>query len=291
MRLPNALWILGAITASAAFSAAALGQGSTWGGKAPPPAVEVVDAGVTRASTSTWGGGARHVSPVGVARDGGAEQPDDEEEEEEDDEDAAPPPAPAPADDGGVDGGGGYEPSDVGFNVGIRGGYGVPFGNANGAPLNQVAVGMGMVGVDIGWNFTPHFYLGGYFLYGFGLGADLQNSGCNDTDISCSAAMIRVGMNVRYHFAPAKAWDPWVGAGLGYELINASETDATDGSSNLSSALQAFDATLEGGIDFKPIHYMGFGPYVEIATGPYVFDTGLQMHGWATFGARFRTNL
>jgi hypothetical protein len=103
--------------------------------------------------------------------------------------------------------------------------------------------------------------------------------------------MIRFGAVVHYHFAPEATWDPWIGAGLGYELINLVETDNTDGSSSLSNALQGIDGTLEMGLDLKPLHYLGIGPYAELATGPYLGKDNFGMHGWVSFGLRFRTNL
>jgi hypothetical protein len=198
-------------------------------------------------------------------------------------------------------------PPDVGFSVGLRSGYGIPFGSGNGAPLSSVLLGVVPIGVDAGWFFSPHFYVGGYFIYGFGVGAGQNNDTCSAIDQECSASMVRFGLVAHWHFAPQAHWDPWIGAGLGYETILLSASSDIDGSSLGSAALSGLDLSLEAGIDLKPLHFLGFGPYVELATGPYLVDnnctaaatsadqtctpSGLVLHGWLSFGARFRTNL
>jgi hypothetical protein len=256
---------------------------STWGGQPAP-----VDAGPATPPPvilSTWGTGAVTAPPASEA-DAAATPPVATRAV------TSPPASPPEQDAGGADdGGGGFDPSDVGLAVGLRGGYGVPFGLANGSPLSTVTLGMAPIQADVGWFVNRHLYIGGYFIYGFGIGADLNNDQCNGTDIDCTATMIRFGAVVHYHFAPAAMWDPWIGAGLGYELINLISTDNTDASNPLSGYLQGIDTTFEAGLDLKPIHYLGIGPYVELATGPYLGTSSFEMHGWVNFGLRFRTNL
>jgi hypothetical protein len=103
--------------------------------------------------------------------------------------------------------------------------------------------------------------------------------------------MYRFGLVAHWHFAPTAMWDPWVGGGLGYEIINFVNTDDVDDSTTATAALQALDLTFEAGLDFKPLKYLGFGPYAELATGPYIGAQNSEWHGWASFGLRFRTNL
>jgi len=295
MRARAAFSILAAVTASAAVSAVAFGQSSTWGGGAADAgsAEATPDAGTPPATQlSTWGGAA---VPAAVAeareeKDGGAPASDASTGDSPRLVDAS------AATDGGEDGGGGYTPSDVGFSVGLRAGYAVPFGSAVDTSLSEVSQGMVPVGIDVGWFFSPHFYAGAYFFYGFGVGANLNNDQCSAVDVSCTSKMIRLGVVAHYHFLPTHSWDPWVGGGLGYEaLLNAgASTDGTS-STDLSSGTYGIDLSIEGVLDFKPLKYLGIGPYVELATGPYVSDSQgdalFKLHGWVTFGARLRTNL
>ena len=303
MRVPAPLWILGVVGASTVVSAVAFGQGSTWGGPAAPargdagaaaassPAAHEAGAPARRSSPrATWGTATVDAGSAG----GGEEEAVGEEETEDEDEDAGPAAssagdAGAPAADGGWSG-----PSNLGFAIGLRGGYALPFGNVNGQSVrDNVLQGAVPIGADLGWFFTPHVYVGVYFSYGIGLGAGRLNPTCSAPDTDCSGAMYRFGGVVHWHLLPLEAWDPWVGAGLGYELVQMTATSQIDGSSvNPSPPLQALDLTLEAGLDFKPLRYVGVGPYVEVATGPYVAGTsGFDLHGWATLGVRFRLNM
>ncbi len=287
MRVQAALGIVGVITASAAVSAVAWGQRSTWGsGAAAPdagqsngadggPAVDAdLDAGSGAAVDAAASNDASHTKAPASMNEGDAG-------------DTAPPPEDA--------GSGGYSPSDVGFSVGLNGGYSVPFGSAAGGPLNSVVLGMVPVGVNVGWFFTPRLYLGVYFVYGFGVGANINNDQCNADNVGCSAKMLRIGAEVNWHFQPAAFWDPWIGGGLGYEALLNEETNQETAASDLSSGTYGINLSLAAGIDFKPLEYLGIGPWAEVAAGPYITDSQgdalFVLHGWATFGARFHTNL
>ncbi|MGO9707279.1 MAG: hypothetical protein ACLQBL_00360 [Polyangiaceae bacterium] len=301
MRVRALGWICGLIAASGTIEAVALGQ-STWGGGAKPaPAASAPDAGPTYSTwgrskepapqpapdaatpLSTWGGGAKHAVIPGEILDAGI--------------DATLPPrvsatpdaaVPAAEPDAGDDGG--WAPSDVGFGIGLRGGYGVPFGMANGAGLYSIAQGVIPLEAEAGFFLNTHLYVGGYFLYGFGMG-NVQNDYCSGVDEECSVTLIRFGLVAHYHFKPDNWLDPWVGLGLGYEIVNIEQTDTPDDTQGVASALQGVDVTVEAGLDFKPLRYLGLGPYAELATGPYIGTETFGWHGWVSFGARFRTNL
>jgi len=304
VRIRTSLSIGGFVAGSAAVSTVALGQ-STWGAPAPAPSADASDASAAPSGPqiSTWGAAAVYApadagttpapsaAPKRIRRAVLVESPASAAS-------SAKSSTEPPTESG---------PSDVGFAVGIRGGYGIPFGSGNGAPLSSVLLGVVPVGVDAGWFFTPHFYVGAYFIYGFGVGADQDNDTCSTVDQECSASMVRFGLTAHWHFAPQGIWDPWIGAGLGYESILLSATSDVDGSTLGSAALSGVDLSLEAGLDLKPAHFIGLGPYVELASGPYVVDnnctapsassdstcspSGLVWHGWISFGARFRTNL
>jgi hypothetical protein len=191
----------------------------------------------------------------------------------------------------------GYTPSDVGFSFGLRIGYSAPFGTANGAPLSSVVQGVVPIGAEMGWFLNRNLYIGGYFLYGFGIATNVSNDVCSNIDASgneetCSATMLRFGAVADWHFRPQTPIDPWAGAGLGYDIINLEAQDTAAGTLDQSAALHGFLVSIEGGIDFKPLSYFGLGPYMELATGHYSSDySSTSLHTWLTFGARLRTNL
>ena len=280
MRVRANIRILATVTASVAVSAVAAGQVSTWGASsgptpAPSAAASASDAEVESATDAALSDASTTVSDTGS------------------------PARPAEANDAGDassdDASGGYSPSDVGFSFGLRVGYGIPFGNAAGTPLNNVVFGMIPIGVDAGWFFNPHLYAGVYLYYGFGLAAGLGIDTCGEDESGCSAKTVRVGALVHWHFNPSGLLDPWIGGGLGYEALLLSSSNPETIDANQSSGIYGIAATLEGGLDLKPLKYMGLGPYVELAAGPYVADSQgdalFQMHGWLTFGVRARTNL
>lgn len=250
---------------------------STWGGGPSTP-----DAGVSEAP-STWGGGAaivqapppsnespvahppaKKLAPVAVAADAGT-------------------------DDGGAPTSSG--PPDVGFSVGIRGGYSLPFGTANSGPLDSVVSGSAPIQVDVGWFLSRKLYIGGYFQYGFGINAGTNNDTCSDSDTSCTATLYRVGVVSHWHFRPETAFDPWVGGGLGYEALAVQAQSEDDGSTVEAATLQGFILSGEAGLDFKPLSYVGIGPYVELAAGQYILVESFSPHLWGTLGLRLRTNL
>jgi hypothetical protein len=199
---------------------------------------------------------------------------------------APPPPASAaPAPSG---------PSGLGFTVGLRGGYSIPLGRANAIALSDVAGGAVPIGVQLGYFLNRHAYVGGYFFYGFGLRSSSADSTCPDDGLtSCSISLYRFGAAFDWHFRPEESFDPWGGIGLGYEILNLVQADST-GATVASAALHGLDfLMLEGGVDFKPRRFWGFGPFAALSLGHYTSDTApiTQTHGWVTLGVRLRTGL
>jgi opacity protein-like surface antigen len=208
----------------------------------------------------------------------------------------APSPPPPPVQSEAADAG--TPPSNVGFSVGLHGGYSIPHGNAGAGRLSYIATGVVPIGVDAGWFINPHLYVGGYFTYGIVTVADQQNTTCVESgESSCGATLLRFGAVAHWHFRPETQFDPWVGGGVGYEIINLSseDDDPADADSDSNSSAQSIDGftlSAEAGFDWKPLKYVGLGPYVEAQAGQY-FSAGSAsaIHEWLTFGLRVRTNL
>jgi hypothetical protein len=194
---------------------------------------------------------------------------------------AAPaPPAPEPA-------------SDVGLTIGLRGGYSVPFGHGKNTPMTDVVERSIPIGLDVGWFFDRHLYAGASFVYGFASNSVAETSTCpyGQPDVSCSASQLHLGLGARWHFLPARAFDPWIGLGFGYDILNLKASDST-GNVVLSASLHGFDFfDVEAGVDYKPRRWFGIGPFVGVSAGHYASDTspGTTTHGWVTVGLRLRT--
>lgn len=145
-----------------------------------------------------------------------------------------------------------------GWEFGLRSGYALAFGKlaANTDPISDDVSGMIPIWVDAGYRITPHFYVGAYFQYGFILLAD----GCD----GCSAKDIRLGANVHYHVLPHASVDPWLGAGLGYEWLSASQTTGSGLTARtLDATFHGFELlNLQAGVDFRISDKGTVGPFV-----------------------------
>jgi opacity protein-like surface antigen len=160
---------------------------------------------------------------------------------------------------------GGSSEDGRGFSLGLRAGYGVPFGKASGdasSDLSDAVSGIIPLQVDAGYFLTSNLYLGGSFQYALGLLAE----DCGE-DVSCSASVMRFGVNLAYHTAPFAKVDPWVGLGVGYERFSLS---AGSGDITLDTTASGFEfAALQAGVDFKLNEHFAVGPFATFTVGQY----------------------
>lgn len=210
-------------------------------------------------------------------------------------EDAAPSEAAAEAIDAGADDANRAdapsEPSEVGFSAGLRLGYAAPFGNAKAGALSDAISSSVPVGIEAGYFLSRKLYLGAYVSYGFATNGNDASSICGDATVICNASQWRFGAAAHYHFMPDKQLTPWAGVALGYDLISLTTSDATS-TDNSAGSLHGLEASVLAGLDYKPLPYLGVGPYVELSGGHYTgSDSATSLHGWVTLGARFRTGL
>jgi len=164
--------------------------------------------------------------------------------------------------------------------------------------------------LDAGYRFNPALYLGAFFQYGFGFVNTDKATLCKQDGISCSVHDLAFGANLHYHILPDAEFDPWIGAGFGYEFLTANVSGSTtilgqtitaDG----STTIKGFQfLVLEAGGDFKATPAFAVGPFVNFALGKYTSysstangtersgdlqNTGL--HEWLTLGVRGQYNL
>jgi outer membrane protein W len=162
--------------------------------------------------------------------------------------------------------------------------------------------------VDAGFRFNPNLYVGAFFQYGIGFVNKDKNPQCEQ--ISCSVSDIAFGANVHYHISPAASFDPWVGAGVGYEMLGLKSSGTVNTGLgqlqlDVSQTIKGLQfVTLQAGGDFKVTPDFAVGPFVNFAMGQYtgysassggqevsgdLNDTGL--HEWLTIGVRGQYNL
>jgi hypothetical protein len=200
-----------------------------------------------------------------------------------------------------------------GIELGLRLGYSVPFGTvANGGPnLNTpLALGDTFSGrvpfwLDAGYRIEPHLYVGLFLQLAIMTTADNSITGCGQGGITCSGHDLQYGVDVHVHILPERRFDPWVGAGFGYESATLSLADALGTSGDLGfTGWQYVNFQLGG--DYKPKPNVGLGPFVTFSLGQYSrvsVRTGSStqsedlpsqtLHEWLTIGVRgaFDVNL
>lgn len=194
------------------------------------------------------------------------------------------------------------------FAIGLRLGYGVPLGsidkNADGSSnkMSDGISGQFPIWLDLGYLITPNVMLGLYGQYGFGSLTGQIKTACDQASVagvSCSISDLRFGIQGQYHISPAENIDPWLGLGVGYEMLKVS---LSGGGQDGSLTDKGFEfANLQAGVDFKPMPKFGVGPFVSFSFGQYgstsssgsasAFGAGgdipnKAVHEWLTFGAR-----
>jgi OmpW family len=180
----------------------------------------------------------------------------------------------------------------TGFELGLRTGYALPLGPADGSGdnLSDVISGAVPIWIDMGARISPSFYLGGFFQYGVGfVSSTLGSAGCNVSGVSCSMNDLMFGVDTQFHLDPTAQFDPYLGVGVGYEILN---FNASGGDQSVSLSFNGFQfANLQAGLDYKPTPELGIGPFVMMSFGEY--SSGSEgsisqtaIHEWFTVGFR-----
>jgi hypothetical protein len=147
-------------------------------------------------------------------------------------------------------------------------GYAVPFGGTGGDPdsIEGAVKGVVPIGFDIGLWLTERVAAGVTLENGPGVPADCV--------ASCGGDRTRAGLWLELHTSKGPGPEPWLGLGLGGELLR------LRGQSNDSDRLLAFGA-LRAGLDFHASERVRIGPFLEGSVGSYPADSG-----WIGVGLR-----
>ena len=199
-------------------------------------------------------------------------------------------------------------PNPTGLVLGVRAGYGLPFGKANDdssdSAMSDGVNGMIPLWLDVGYRLNTNFQIGAFLQYGFALlNKDKGFSDCKMNGVSCSGSDLVVGVDAQYHLM-LEAVDPWVGLGLGYERLAFS---MSGGGQELNVATSGINfINLQAGADFKVAPSLGVGPFLSFSAGQYSSNSasgsGLMgatvmdpmkkaMHEWLLVGVRGVFNL
>lgn len=186
-----------------------------------------------------------------------------------------------------------------GFELGVRTGYALPFGkmDAKSTDVSDTISGQIPIWLDVGYRVTPSLVLAAYGQLGIGLFKDDCPSGA-----SCSAKDWRFGVAARYHIQPAEKVDPWLSAGVGYEVFSIS---ASAGGSSIDLSAKGWElANLQAGIDFQVSRDAYVGPFVSFSLDEITSESGSignlsastsdfdkSLHEWLLIGVRGRFEL
>lgn len=183
-----------------------------------------------------------------------------------------------------------------GVEIGLRAGYALPLGDAeSGSSMSDAFSGMVPLQLDLGYRVNGNWFAGAYFQYGFAFVKD----GCAGSGVSCSASDLRFGIQAQYHVMPTAAFDPWVGLGIGYEILHISLSDDASGASGSESLSGLEFANLSIGGDYHLSPTFSVGPVIQLTVAQYMNasisagDTDVSgsidnkgMHMWLSFGLR-----
>jgi hypothetical protein len=172
------------------------------------------------------------------------------------------------------------------LELGARTGYALRFGAASAGEASAIVNGdlaQGQVPLwfDLGARAGSRAFIGAYLQYGVVVLDQEVIDSCEELDrtyreqggdASCRVHDLRLGAQVHYHFAPpGQRWDPWVGAGFGYEWLSAGVFAHGDsGSGDFGLTLHGFEfVNFQAGLDVPVADGMTVGPFVAFSFGAY----------------------
>jgi outer membrane protein len=180
--------------------------------------------------------------------------------------------------------------SRSGVSAGLRVGVGFPAGTLlPGSPLSDTIGLLFPVTFDLGYRINPRWYVGGYLSLAYATAAASTCGYQGTSAASCYETDIRMGVDVQYGFRPGEFLQPWVGLGLGWEILNSLESDNTGNYSTSTNGVEF--AHVDLGVDLRMTDTTRLGPYFLTTFGEYnngvvheLFAVGLRVRhdtSWA----------
>ena len=187
-----------------------------------------------------------------------------------------------------------------GVEIAARLGYGLPLGDVEshkgfagsvGDPLDQTIGAMVPLWFDVGYRFGPQWFGGVFLAYAPGIPGDALHAACGNGATGCSPDDFRAGLEVQFHVLPEGHWDPWLGAGLGYEWLHVGF-----GAGTKALWASGFEVVnLQAGLDARLSSRVALGPFVALTAAEYGWNDPLPssntfdstaLHGWFVVGVR-----
>lgn len=158
-------------------------------------------------------------------------------------------------------------PDESGVILGLRAGYGVPFGEVeqDSEAVREVVDAKVPLWLELGYRFNRRVQ--GMLFFELAP-ASVSSERCAAG--GCDAYHFRFGVAVQLHLAPGARLDPWVGAGVGMEVLRAEidDPDATPVRRELTWA--GLELTVaEAGLDVRISRRFTLGPYLSVSLGEF----------------------
>ncbi len=186
--------------------------------------------------------------------------------------------------------------------LGVRAGYSFPSGTALSIPgqgtFSQSDLTKGTIPIefDASLDLPLGLSAGLYYSYGFGSVGNKLSQLCTGGATCNRPEIQRAGVQAAFELPALLGFAPWVGAGYGIEMASFGVNNFTYGKTsttppqpltgNLDGNLRGWDTSLQAGLDFHFIPFIGFGPFVQVDFGQYtVQDIKLGALGTVAGGA------
>ncbi|ACG73849.1 conserved hypothetical protein [Anaeromyxobacter sp. K] len=182
-------------------------------------------------------------------------------------------------------------PREQGLTLSARLAYGAPSGDisdevdATGAPLypklDDLVRHKVPIWLELGYRFNPAVWGGIYLELA---PASISKDFCVPGR-SCDGSDIRFGFDVQFHLQPYQIVDPWVGFGMGLEVLNAEAYEPGTGTIAEFSWAGFEFPMLEVGLDLALSPYLTMGPFVSWSAGQYT-SYDVSVPGWGDESGR-----
>jgi hypothetical protein len=167
---------------------------------------------------------------------------------------------------------------------GVRAGLAVPYGDvAQGGPRLEDFVDRKIpLGIELGYRFHRRFW-GELF---FDLAPASAASELCAGDVDCSASNFRLGLAFLLRLAPRASVAPWLGAGVGVEVLNVEGRNAEAGGVPYEWSWFGLELPfLEAGVDLAVTERFTLGPWISATIARFTSDSARASGGETVSGA------
>lgn len=169
----------------------------------------------------------------------------------------------------------------------VRAGYGVPAGDTMraGPAVSEVAERKFPLAFLVGYRLSPRFWA----LLAFEAAPATPAAPLCAGGTSCSAADVHLGAQLVLRLLPGRRVDPWLGAGVGVEVLSASGHDPASPSPGRTRWSWAGIELpyVEAGADVALTDWIGLGPWASLTFARYTSDS-VRVEGSDTVSGAIR---